>query len=552
MITARRRGRIVCASAGTVGALLAAATLAAPASASDDGRLAEGFPAPTAHTQQAYDVEEDFTSRWTRADALQVRALSDQTAAAGENSMPTELSMPEIPTTFPTMTDQEGEQVWVWDTWPMTDENSDQIAYNGWEIIFSLTADAQAGYAFDDRHSHARLGFFYREADVATEDRPENGGWIYGGNVFADGLSASIFEDQSYTSVTEWSGSTRFFDGGALKIFYTAVAHYPDDEDRSGCGSGGSGGYACDSLTDPRIVMTQAQLEADEDGVRITTADQVNELLVPDGIYYQTREQNPYLNFRDPFTFEDPAYPGQTFMVFEGNTAGDRGTVACTAEDLGYQDDEPLAEDPDDVTATGANLSMGNVGLAVAENEDLTSWRFLPPLLSANCVNDQTERPQVYLQDGKYYLFTISHRSTYARGTEVDTDETFYLDGPDGVYGFVGEGLRSDYQPLNSGSGLTLGNPTNLGFPVGTSAEPAEGQTAYPFQSYSHYVMPGGLVQSFIDAIGNPDVVRGGTLAPTVRLIIEGDTTAVDRSYGEDGLGAFGDIPANILVSDES
>ncbi|WP_183133200.1 glycoside hydrolase family 68 protein, partial [Pseudomonas savastanoi] len=46
-------------------------------------------------------------------------------------------------------------------------------------------------------------------------------------------------------------------------------------------------------------------------------------------------------------------------------------------------------------------------------------------------VNDQTERPHYVFQDGKYYLFTISHKFTYAEG----------LTGPDGVYGFVGEHL---------------------------------------------------------------------------------------------------------------
>lgn len=55
--------------------------------------------------------------------------------------------------------------------------------------------------------------------------------------------------------------------------------------------------------------------------------------------------------------------------------------------------------------------------------------------------------------------------------------------------------------------------------------------------------MPGGLVESFIDAIG---ARRGGTLAPTVKVNISGTSTAVDRSYGSGGLGGYGDIPANM------
>ena len=507
--------------------------------AEDDGDVSvlrlPGFPAPSIHSQRAYDPEENFTARWTRADALQLRAMSDPDAPAGENSMPPEYSMPEIPQDFPILTEPDGTQVWVWDTWTLTDGASDQLSFKGWEVIFALTADPNAGYTFDARHTHARLGFFYRKADVPAEQRPENGGWIYGGLVFPDGAAGAIFEDQTFTTVTEWSGSTRLMDGNKLRLFYTAVAFYrnANDEDIK--------------PADPRIVQTEGRIFADENGVWMTGFRDQHQLLVPDGTYYQTKEQNPFVNFRDPFTFEDPAHPGKTYMVFEGNTGGQRGSVTCTAADLGYRDGDAYAEDPATVTANGANFQMANVGLAVAENKALTQWRFLPPILSGNCVNDQTERPQIYLENGKYYLFTISHRSTFARGPGVDsTDPRFwYMDGPDGVYGFVGNGIRSDFQPLNEGSGLALGNPTNLAYGIGTSAAPAEGQSPYTFQAYSHYVMPNGLVESFIDAIGNPDVRRGGTLAPTVHLSIAGASAVVDRGYGDGGLGAYGDIPAN-------
>jgi levansucrase len=55
--------------------------------------------------------------------------------------------------------------------------------------------------------------------------------------------------------------------------------------------------------------------------------------------------------------------------------------------------------------------------------------------------------------------------------------------------------------------------------------------------------MPGGLVESFIDNVNGR---RGGTLAPTVKLNISGDTTSVDRSVGIGGLLGYGYIPANV------
>ena len=509
-----------------------------------------GWPNATDHTQQAYPVDSDFTSTWTRADARQIQRVSDPNAPSGSSSLPEQYTMPEISEGFPTTNDD----VWVWDTWTLTDDAANQLSYNGWEIAFSLVADRHAGYTFDDRHTHARLGYFYRKAD--TDESSEggasasNGGWIYGGHVFPDGASGSIFEDQSFTSQTEWSGSARLMDGNKIRMFYTSVAFY----------QGSGGGYDAPAADtgkpyDPRIVQSEGRIYADDTGVWFTGFRDQHQLLTPDGHYYQSRIQNPNVNFRDPFTFRDQNNPSDPteYMVFEGNSAfvreqqyvnaaakaGQNTTLAtCTEEDLGYEKGDPKAETVEAVNQRGGYYQLANVGLARAKNKAMTEWEYLPPLLSGNCVNDQTERPQIYFQDGKYYLFTISHRETYADG----------LQGPEGVYGFVGDGLRSDYKPLNQNTGIALGNPINLNFNPGKPYSPDFNQSPYTFQSYSHYVMPGGLVESFIDSIGgnkdgNP--VRGGSLSPTVKLNISGDTTSVDRTYGTNGLGGFADIPAD-------
>ena len=143
-----------------------------------------------------------------------------------------------------------------------------------------------------------------------------------------------------------------------------------------------------------------------------------------------------------------------------------------------------------------------------ATSSSLRSWKLLTPVLSAECTNQQTERPHLVVKDGRYYLWTISHTFTFAPG----------LTGPDGVYGFVGNGLRSRYQPLN-GSALVLGNPASA-----------------PLQTYSDYVMPNWLVESFVDTVPTAagGVRYGGTLAPTIKLDVRGDRTRVVRAldYG--------------------
>ncbi|ERH23669.1 levansucrase domain protein [Actinomyces johnsonii F0510] len=514
-----------------------------------------GWANATKHTGAAHGVEENYTAKWTRADAMQIQRVSDPNAPSGTNSMPEQYTMPEISNGFPATSDD----VWVWDTWTLTDEAAHQISYNGWEIAFSLVADRHAGYTFDDRHTHARLGFFYRKAGTQTSSadgaNSSNGGWVYGGHVFPDGASGSIFEDQSFSAQTEWSGSARLMEGNKIRMFYTSVAFYNSTTGGSGNNDDGQGNNGSSKPYDPRIVQSEGRIYADENGVWLTGFRTQHQLLVPDGKYYQTREQNPGVNFRDPFTFRDQNNPSDPteYMVFEGNSAfvreqqyvdaaakaGQNTALAtCTEEDLGYEKGDPKAETVESVNQRGGRYQLANVGLARAKNKAMTQWEYLPPLLSGNCVNDQTERPQIYFQDGKYYLFTISHRETYADG----------LQGPEGVYGFVGDGLRSDYKPLNQNTGIALGNPINLNFNPGKPYTPDFNQSPYTFQSYSHYVMPGGLVESFIDSIGgnkdgNP--VRGGSLAPTVKINISGDTTAVDRTYGTNGLGGFADIPAD-------
>lgn len=518
MNTTQRRPARLFASALAMSALVATALVAGSPAASAEPSLQDG-PEPTVHTQQAYAPEDDFTAKWTRADARQLARLSNPTTPPRENSMPTSMTMPTVPQDFPDMSD---EQVWVWDTWPLTDEDGNQYSVNGWEIIFSLVADRSL--VFDERHVFAKIGYFYRPTGIPADKRPEDGGWTYAGLVFDEGVTGEIFEDQSYSHQTQWSGSARVFDNGEVKLFFTDVAFYRDENGNN------------IKPYDPRIALSLGKVETSLQGVTLTGFDTVIDLLKADGTYYQTGEQNEFFNFRDPFTFEDPDHPGETYMVFEGNTAMPRETATCNEEDLGYQEGDQFAETVEEVNASGATYQIANVGLAKALNKELTEWEFLPPVLSANCVTDQTERPQYYFKDGKAYLFTISHRGTFASG----------IDGPEGVYAFVGDGIRSDFQPVNGGSGLALGNPTNLNYWPGQPFAPDYNQHPGTFQAYSHYVMPGGLVQSFIDTIGTSDnFVRGGTLAPTVKLNISGATTSVDYSYGDGGLGGWADIPAN-------
>lgn len=418
-----------------------------------------GVTAQAVSKAKAYKPTDNYTATWKRADALKVRMDVTNTT-------------PVIPADFPIMTDK----VWVWDTWPLTGLDTKPLKYKGWQVIMSLVAPRDI--PFGDRHWQARIGYFYSK---------DGHNWRYGGHLFPDGYSKGS---------REWAGTAILTGKNQVTQFYTASGH--------------DGGGINNTDFQQRLAQSTGQIHADEKGVWFTGFRNHRIIAEADGDLYQSEEQSinsPIIYaFRDPFVFRDPK-DQKIYALFEGNTPGVAGTYECTKKDLGNLP-------PGHVVPDNANLYTGNIGLMSASSKDITKakWKLLPPVLSANCVNQQTERPHMVFKNGKYYLFTISHQFTYAPG----------LTGPDGVYGFVGPALRSDYKPLNASS-LVLGNPPEA-----------------PVQNYSHEVLPNFMVESFIDTVptGNGQVRFGGTLAPTLQLKVDGANTYLTRTL------PYGYIPA--------
>lgn len=397
-------------------------------------------------------------SIWTRADALKVH-FDDPTT-----------TQPIVSGDFKTMSDT----LFIWDTMPLRDLDGNVVSVDGWSVIFTLAAprnpdspefkDENGNYNikadWENRHGNARMHYWFSRTGKD---------WIYGGRVMQEGTSPTT---------REWAGGPILLDNdGTVDLYYTAVT---------------PGATIC---------KVQGRIVTSDTGVTCEDFNEVDELFEADGKMYQTEAQNPYWNFRDPWPFRDPK-SGRLYMLFEGNVAGVRGTHVIGKDEMG---DVPPGHDE----LGGSRYQCGCIGIAMALDAKGDKWETLPPLVTATGVNDQTERPHFVFQDGRYYLFTISHKYTYAEG----------LTGPDGVYGFVADELLGDYQPMN-GSGLVLGNPS-----------------AQPFQTYSHYVMPNGLVTSFIDSVPT-DVETtgmeyriGGTEAPTVKIVLKGNNSFVTEEF---------------------
>jgi levansucrase len=314
------------------------------------------------------------------------------------------------------------------------------------------------------RHDVAEIHYFYSE---------DGRDWHHGGPVFNGGALGQ----------RQWAGSV-LYDDGDVYIYYTAA----------GDGTGAELTY-----TQRPVVAHGGGVATSEDGIEFSPPWRHETLVEPDGTWYETQAQSRGMisTFRDPWFFEDPA-TGETYLLFEANTPVPEGSDACDG-DLERQE------------------FNGAIGLAVSPSGNPLEWDLRPPLLDAVCVNQELERPHVVPHGGRYYLFVSSHMHTFAPG----------IDGYDALYGFVADAFRGPYRPLN-GSGLVLTNPATA-----------------PFQSYSWMAFPHRdelLVQSFfnyfdfdgasLDEIAELPVTEqfrrfGGTLAPTVRLGVDGDRTRV-------------------------
>ncbi|GAA1002728.1 levansucrase [Acrocarpospora pleiomorpha] len=198
---------------------------------------------------------------------------------------------------------------------------------------------------------------------------------------------------------------------------------------------------------------------------RVVEAPGHREIVRNDGLTYLKAEETEggpgrIRAFRDPAWFRDPA-DGRAHLLIAASVSRRGSRVGAIA----------LASD---------------------------GWTLRPPLLVADGVNREIERPHVIWRDGLYYLFFCTHAQSFHPPGKA----------PTGLYGFAAPTLTGPYEPLN-GSGLVIGNPT--------------GQ---PDQAYAWMVLDDLRAVSFLNY--RPEHGFGGTLAPILRLRLDGLTTTIE------------------------
>ncbi|SEG95253.1 levansucrase [Nonomuraea solani] len=263
----------------------------------------------------------------------------------------------------------------------------------------------------------------------------------------------NAFADGASPGSREWSGSAIRRPGGTVSVYYTAA---------------GRRGEA-------RPTFRQSVIEA-----RLDDAPH-REILRSDGRTYLPAEEvdgspGNIRAFRDPGWFRDPA-DGRDHLLIAASTAwGDRFTGA----------------------------------IAVAGRR-AGAWSLLPPLIVAEGVNRELERPHVVVHRSWYYLFFSTQRHSFHPADRA----------PTGLYGFAAPGLTGPYEPLN-GSGLVIQNPA-----------------AEPDQAYAWLVLPDLHVAGFANYrsrqggdLRHAEATEarahfGGTIAPMLKLTLNGTTTSV-------------------------
>jgi levansucrase len=282
--------------------------------------------------------------------------------------------------------------------------------------------------------------------------------WIDCGNMLPDGFSPGS---------REWAGSACFDPATQyLTLYFTAAGRRGTEQ----------------PTFDQRLFETRGSLSFVDGCATITKWSPLIESVVSDAHHYvrvdQAEGEPGHIKaFRDPAFFRDPK-DGKHYLLFTGSLAG------------------------------SASAYNGAVGVACQEGG---TWRLLPPLVHADGLNNELERPHIIARGGLYYLFWSTQHRVFAPDGPS---------GPNGLYGMVAPSLFGPYQPLNS-TGLVAANPEEE-----------------PLQAYSWWVLDSFEVISFVDHWGlqgrrfeeHPELLRtqfGGTPAPRFSIKLDGQTAVI-------------------------
>lgn len=332
------------------------------------------------------------------------------------------------------------EDIDLWDAWPIQEPcGIPAMLSDGSSLWMALGAPHHPDP--EARHGKARIHLL----------QSSGGTWRHLGPVLPEGYSPGS---------REWSGSAVLeAETGEVTLYFTATGRRAETE----------------PSFEQRIFRTQAMLDIQNGEPKLTDWCDLAEIVRPDPLHYMASDSGTgaigtIKAFRDPAYFRDPA-DGTSYLFFAGSAADSHSDF------------------------------NGVVGAAIANDESLSSWRIIRPLISADGLNNELERPHVVFHGDLYYLFWSTQRHVF---------DPAGPSGPTGLYGMVSPDLFGQWQPLND-TGLVFANPPEA-----------------PAQAYSWLVLPNLDVISFVDDWRDADTAGprrfGATFAPVLHLALDGKT----------------------------
>ncbi len=242
----------------------------------------------------------------------------------------------------------------------------------------------------------------------------------------------------------EWSGSA-IVEGTRLTLYFTAAGRRDEA-----------------ALTyEQRIFSCSAEIDVRTGHIGSWSTPE--ECFAADGLFYEHACETAgsigmIKAFRDPAYVRDPN-DGTEYILFTASVAG------------------------------SASAYCGCVGVA---RRDGDRWTLLPPLITADAVNNELERPHLRWFGGRAHLFWSTQSHVFAPDVPK---------APTGVYAMTSEAVLGPYLPFAS-SGLVACNPGEA-----------------PLQAYSWWVSNDGCAISFADRVAGDQNRRFlGKPAPSIRL----------------------------------
>jgi levansucrase len=373
----------------------------------------------------------------------------------------------------------------VWDSWPLQNPDGTVAEYKGYHIVFAMAgAD--------------KIYMFYQKVGDTSIDS-----WKNAGRVFAGENLSNSSDEHLKNQNQEWSGSA-YKIGNNIRLFYTGVASNHSD-----------------GRTGNEQVLTTAKIDVDANysGLEVSDVEDHKSIFSGDGKTYQNFSQFQY-GIGDNHCLRDPHYVednGRKYLVFEGNTGTENGyqeyrslyNKAYYGGDDAYfnSSKNSLLARTDRDSVIKANAAIGIIEL----NDDYTLKTVMKPLVTANLVTDEIERPNVVKINGKWYLFTIT-KGYNQRVDGFPSDNTYML-------GYAADNLTGPYKPLNDTGLVLTGN---------------EGYNSRTY-TYAYYGMPvsSGSNNLLITSYMTNRFISSTehtTFAPSFLLTVNGDQTQVQQN----------------------